>query len=167
MSLNPDKSHTLTLSFRKDRLQNPPIYFLNNPLEEVFSFKLLGHTIYHNLSQESHISKLASKASRRPGILRRAKSFLGTPELLTMYKAFILRSLMEYFPSLWAGAPASHLPQLHAVETKAFRIIGISCDEAESFRLLPSPLRPHPLLCLRYVPPIFPHGAQGPPVTPF
>uniref|UniRef100_A0A8C4QVN9 ATP-dependent Clp protease ATP-binding subunit clpX-like, mitochondrial n=1 Tax=Eptatretus burgeri TaxID=7764 RepID=A0A8C4QVN9_EPTBU len=39
---------------------------------------------------------------------------------------------MEYCSPLWAGAPASHL---HAVETKAFRIIGISCSEAESLGL--------------------------------
>ena len=42
---------------------------------------------------------------------------------------------MEYCSPLWAGAPASHLSRLHAVETKAFRIIGISRDEAESLGL--------------------------------
>ena len=62
------------------------------------------------------------------------ESFLGPPELLTTYKAFI-RSLMEYCTSLWAGVPASHLSRLHAVETKAFWIIGISRNEAESLGL--------------------------------
>ena len=42
----------------------PPIYFHNNPLEDVLSFKFWGLTICHDLSWESHISKLASKASR-------------------------------------------------------------------------------------------------------
>ena len=42
---------------------------------------------------------------------------------------------MEYCSPLWAGAPASHLSRLQAVETKAFRINGISRDEAESFDL--------------------------------
>jgi len=42
---------------------------------------------------------------------------------------------MEYCSPLWAGAPASHLSRLHAVETKAFRIIGFSHDEAESLGL--------------------------------
>ena len=82
-----------------------PIYFLNNPLKEVLSFKLLGLTICHDLSLESHISNLASKGIRRLGILHHAKSFLGTPELLTTYKTFI-RSLLEYCSPLWAGAPA-------------------------------------------------------------
>ena len=87
---------TLTMSLRKDRLENSPVYFLNKPLE-VLSLKLLGLTICHDLSWESHISKLASKASRRLGILHRGKSFLVKPELLTTYKAFIC-SLMEYSP---------------------------------------------------------------------
>ena len=64
---------------------------------------------------------------------------------------------MEYCSPLWAAAPASHLSRLHAVETRAFRIIGISHDEAVfgfltvspqagwcSFCLLPSHLQPHP-----------------------
>ena len=78
---------------------HPHIYFLNNPLEEVLSFKLLGLTICHDLSWESHISKLASKASCRLGILHHAKSFLGTPEPLSTYKALIC-SLMEHFSPL-------------------------------------------------------------------
>ena len=68
MSFNPDKSHTLTMSLRKDPLETPtpPTYFLNKPLEEVLSFKLLGLTICHDLSWESHISNQASKASLWP-----------------------------------------------------------------------------------------------------
>ena len=84
-----------------------------------------------------------------------------------------MHSLMEYCSPLWAGAPASHLSRLHAVETKAFRIIGISRGEAESLGLslshrrsvvflssnVSSPVS-HPLLCLRYVPPHFSAGCS-------
>ena len=48
MSFNHDKSHILTISLQKDHLANP-IYFLNNPLEEVQSPKLLGLTIGRDL----------------------------------------------------------------------------------------------------------------------
>ena len=44
ISVNPDKSHTLPISLRKNHLANPAIYFLNGPLEEVQSFMLLGLT---------------------------------------------------------------------------------------------------------------------------
>ena len=85
---------TLTTPLRKDRLANPPIYFLNNPLEEVQSFKLLGFTISHDLSWTNCISELTSEASHRLGILHHVKSFLGTPELIFTCNAFIHR-LME------------------------------------------------------------------------
>ena len=51
------------------------------------------------------------------------------------YKAFIL-SLMEHCSPLWAGAPASHLALLDAVENKVLKIIGISHDEPECLGLL-------------------------------
>ncbi len=120
------------MSLRKDRLYNPPIYFLNNPLQEVLSLMLLGLTICHVLGKTTLPSWPPKPVTDwAVGILCQAKSFLGTPELLTTYKAFICSS-MEYCSPLWAGAPASHLARLHAVETKAFRIIGISRDEANS-----------------------------------
>ena len=42
---------------------------------------------------------------------------------------------MGYCSPLWAGATISHLSQLDAMETKAFNIIGLSHDEAESMGL--------------------------------
>ena len=68
------------------------------------------------------------------GIIRRAKSFLGTLELLSTYNAFIC-STMEDCSPIWAGSPASHPAQIDAMETKAFKIIGFSHDEAESMGL--------------------------------
>ena len=126
-------SLSLSLSLRKDRLANPPIYFFNNPLEEVQSFKLLGLTISHDLSWANHISKLDPKASHRLVILCRSKSFLSTPERQckippTTNKVFIC-SIMEYWSHLWSCAPASNPAQLDAMETKGFKVIGISHDE--------------------------------------
>ena len=85
----------------------------------------------HDLSLANHISKLVFKASHRRGILHHSKSFLGTRELISTDKASI-RSLMEYCSPLWAGSLASHLAQIDAAETKALKIIVISCDEAVS-----------------------------------
>ena len=84
------------------------MYFLNNPLKEVVSLNLFGLTISHDLSWASHISKLASKTRHQLGILHHAKSFLGTPELISTKKAFI-HSLMEYCSPLWAGYSATNV----------------------------------------------------------
>ena len=50
MSFNPHESLTRTISLRKDYLANPTVYFLNNPFDEIQSFRLLGLTISHDLS---------------------------------------------------------------------------------------------------------------------
>ena len=42
---------------------------------------------------------------------------------------------MEYCSPLWASSPASNLAQLGAVEFEAFKIFGISHDEADSMSL--------------------------------
>ena len=72
----------------------------------------------------------ASKTCCQLGILSRPKSILGKCEPST-YKAFICSSL-EYGSPLWAGAPASHLALLIAMEAKALKIIGATPVEAES-----------------------------------
>jgi len=51
-----------------------------------------------------------------------AKSFLVKPEILSTYKAFFC-SFMEY---------CSPLAQINTTVIKAFNIIGIACNEAES-----------------------------------
>ena len=85
----------------------------------------MSYSIVHcDLSWTNHTSQLASKASCRLGILHCAKSFLGIPELLSMYNTFI-SSLMEDCSPLWAGTPALRLAQLDAVEIKAFKIINL------------------------------------------
>ena len=81
---------------------------------------------------------------------------------------------MEYCSLLWGGAPASHLARLHAVENKAFRIIGISHDEAFfgsltlspeagrwSFCLLRSPLWSCAPALSAICPPYISAGRQG------
>ena len=116
------------------------------------------------------------------GNLHRAKSFLGTPELLSTYKTFI-HSLMEYCSRFSAGVLASHSVQLGAMETKAFKTIGISCDEAESLRpslshcrqsgglcVLPPPFWSCTRCSFMLCPPpphLIQHGTHGAPSSPF
>ena len=115
--------------------KKPDIYFLNNIIEDVQSFKLPGLTISNDLSWANHISKLASKANRRMGILHCTNSILAQLNSEPPIKAFIHSCLMESFSPLSADSTASHLAHLDAVEIKAFKIIGISRVEAESMDL--------------------------------
>ena len=94
---------------------------------------------------------------------------------LTLWKMLFIYLLMT-LPSA-----VTSLAQLDAMETKAFKIIGISLDEAESMGLSLRHRRQvgglsisflilHPLLFLYFVlplPPRLPQGSHGPLSTPF
>ena len=71
------------------------------PLSPIMAVRFveIATAIRNDLSWESLISNLASKASRQLCSLCRAKYFFGTPVLLTTHKAFIL-NLMEYCSTL-------------------------------------------------------------------
>ena len=61
---------TLSLCLSERTVWSPPIYFLNNALEEVLSFNLLGLTICHDLSWESlFISLLMMPPSAVPSVI--------------------------------------------------------------------------------------------------
>ncbi len=134
MSFNPHKSHTRPIALRKDCLANPHIYFLNNLLEELQSFKLLGLTISHYLSWANHNSNWSCKTSRQlhPPSNKVHAWHTWTPIHL-QGRPSSTAWWSTALPS--AGYPTSHLVQLIAVETKAFNIIEISRDEAESMGL--------------------------------
>ena len=116
-------SNTWIMSFNPDMSHSPAL-----------SPKGLSGIISQDLSSANQISKLASKASLWLAILHHTKFFLGTAKLISTCKAFI-HSWMEFYSPLQAGLPASHLAQLDAAETKAFKIIGISHNEAGSMGL--------------------------------
>ena len=106
---NPDKSHTNDLTTKGPSatlpLPSPIPSTFYNPLEEVQSYKILGLTIIPYFSWANNISKSASKASRRLGILHQTKSF-GTPEFPSTYKSLhpllhgILLSSRSWLPCL-------------------------------------------------------------------
>ena len=97
MSLNPDKSHSHSVS-PKGPLANTLIYFLNNALEDVQSLKLLGLTRGYDHSWTNNTSKWDLQSSLLTGFLHHAKPFLGTPELLSTCKAFV-HSFMKDCPT--------------------------------------------------------------------
>jgi len=93
---------------------------------------------HHSRLRSPQPTKVASKASRRLGILHRTKSFLGSRELLSTDMA-IIHSLMEHCssPLSWHTCLTPCSAWCH--ETKAFKIIGISHDKADSYGLITFP----------------------------
>ena len=65
MSFNHDKYHTLTMSLRKDRIANPPIYLLNKPLEKFSNSNFWASNSTMIFIGKNYTSKLSSKVSSR------------------------------------------------------------------------------------------------------
>ena len=66
--------------------------------------------------------ELAQSASQRLSVLRRIKGYLDQDGLEVLYKTQV-RSLLEYAPLAWSGAPQSILKSLDAVQNRAMKII--------------------------------------------
>ena len=84
---------------------------------------MLGVTITNSLNWNTHIKTIVRSASRRLGILYRAKRLFSSTQRLTLYKAQV-RPLLEYCSHVWGGAASTTLALLDRVQKKAIRFIG-------------------------------------------
>lgn len=86
------------------------------------SISLLGVTVNQDLSWKSHVQQVAKNASRRLGILFRARRYFSPAQLLTLYKSQV-RPIMEYCCHVWAGASSVDLSILDRIQRKAIRLV--------------------------------------------
>ena len=86
------------------------------------SFTQVGLSLSSNLTWKTHIHSLAKHASQKLGSLARARGFLSSSHLLTIYRSQI-RPCLEYCSHVWGGAPKSTLCLLDKVQSKAIRLI--------------------------------------------
>ena len=89
------------------------------------SLSLLGVSMSSNLSWKNHIHQVAKNASRRLGILFRARQYFTATQLLILYKSQV-RPVMEYCSHIWAGSSACDLAILDRIQSKAVRLINDS-----------------------------------------
>ena len=91
-------------------------------LQNSTSFDILGVHIDANLNWSTHIKTIARSASRRLGILFRAKRLFSPIQRITLYKAQV-RPILEYCSHVWSGAGPSAMALLDRVQSKAIRFI--------------------------------------------
>ena len=65
-------------------------------VSRVFNTKFLGIIIDHRLNWNEHIHHIKSKLSKSIGIISKAKKYLNTETLLTLYYSFF-----PVLPKLW------------------------------------------------------------------
>ena len=84
-------------------------------LEPESSLYILGISIHSDLNWSNHIKALAKAASRRLGVLYRAKKLFSSSQRFILYKAQV-RPVMEYCSHIWGGAAVSVLEILDRIQ---------------------------------------------------
>ena len=125
MRLNPKKCKVMDINFLQYQ-PGPlaPITIKGCPVHQVQTYKLLGVHVAHDLSWNTHIEHIVTKASKRLYALRLLrKSGVACADLVSIYCALI-RSVLEYAAPVWAALPL-YLDNLieSTVQRKALRII--------------------------------------------
>ena len=107
----------------------PEIVLENKLIERVTSFKLLGVTVTNNLSWETHVDTVCTKASKRLHFLRLLKrSAVSQDDLLHYYKS-VIRPVLEYACPVWQSSLTVHQrDRLESIQRRAVAIITGSSD---------------------------------------
>ncbi|XP_038221266.1 uncharacterized protein LOC119839131 [Zerene cesonia] len=99
-----------------------PLNFQNSPLTIKPSISILGVEITSDVQFRGFLEDKAKTASKKLGVLARARRYFTPANRLQLYKAQV-RPHMEYCSHLWAGAPQYQLLPLDRVQRRAVRII--------------------------------------------
>ena len=120
MTFNPSKSKAMHIT-RKRRFQ-APIYRLGDvPLSSAPSFRYLGVEISSNLTWNTHIESIVSRANRLLGFIRVMARGASTNAIFALYKALVL-PILEYAIPAWYPTTCAQTQQLERVQRTATRL---------------------------------------------
>ena len=91
-------------------------------LENVTAAKYLGVTIQQNMSWDSHINAICTKANQTLGFLKRNLKVSSRIIKERAYKAFV-RPVLEYASSVWDPTSQKHIDMLESVQRRAARFV--------------------------------------------
>ena len=121
VEFNCDKTQACAFSAKRETFQPSP-QFQSVQLPIVSSIGVLGVDLSHDLNFRDHIEGKALIASKKLGILNKAREYF-TPEMrLLLYKTQV-RSCVEYSSHLWDGSAKYQLASLDKVQRRAARIV--------------------------------------------
>ena len=95
VGFNPSKTEEMVISRKVKKVNYPQLKFKDEPVKRVQEHKHLGLIITHNLSWDSHIKSVCTKASSRLGKLRKCMYILPVSALESIYVCGI-RPILEY-----------------------------------------------------------------------
>jgi hypothetical protein len=100
-------------------------------IKRVLSTKTLGVVVDECITWKDNIDKVAKKAAKGIGILRRSKHLFDKDTLKTIYSAFVLPHF-DYCSLVWNNCSKTLQNKLQKLQNKAGRIITGDCYETAS-----------------------------------
>ena len=125
LTLNAKKTEFMLIGSRQRLSQiisDPILSIGSEAIKRVSSTKTLGVMVDECITWNDHIDKVAKKAAKGIGILRRSKGFLDEDTLKTVYSAFVLPHF-DYCALVWHNCSKALQNKLQKLQNKAGRII--------------------------------------------
>nr|CAX36787.1 hypothetical protein [Papilio dardanus] len=119
VDFNPKKTQVCAITAKKDPFV-VDLRFEGTPLVAAASIGILGVDISSDVQFRGHLEDKAKLASKKLGVLSRAKQYFQSDHRLQLYKAQV-RPHMEYCSHLWAGAPQYQLLPFDRIQRRATR----------------------------------------------
>ena len=120
------KASKLSINVKKTNL-----ILENNVLEQVAKTKFLGVYIDQHLEWKTHVNFIAAKISKSVGLLYKAKYYLPSNSLLTIYYALIYPYL-TYCNFIWASTYVTTLQRIYLLQKRTVRAISKADYKASS-----------------------------------
>ena len=121
MAFNAQKCYIL--HFTHSHTPYDHTYTLTNTvLQEVPSYTYLGVDISKDLTWNSHVDRISSKANRTLGFLRR-NLYLCPPHIKDMAYKTLVRPILDYCSSVWDPHTQTLINQLEAIQNRAARFV--------------------------------------------
>ena len=92
----------------------------NNVLEQVDNTKFLGVYIDQHLTWKTHLNFIAAKNSKSVELLYKAKYYLPSKSLLTLYYAHIY-TYLTYCNLIWVSTYVTNLQRIYLLQKRAVR----------------------------------------------
>ena len=121
VKFNPAKTESLLISRKIIQPAHPPLFMLNEQIQEVENHKHLGIHFDNDGNWHAHINYIKEKAWNRIKIMRKLKFQLDRKSLETIYTSFI-RPILEYANEIWDNCTEYEQEDLEKIQREAARI---------------------------------------------
>jgi len=138
MNINWKKTKKMLIGTNAANVISNALCVSDYVIERIYSFKLLGVVIEHNLKWNAHVDPICTKASTRLHYLKVLKrSSLSRDDLLYIYSS-VIRPVLEYACPAWhTSLTQQQTRQIKSIQKRALRIIcNSNCIDCENFCII-------------------------------